>query len=144
MKKFEFDFYKELELPTPVLCGLVQKVTAPKGKRTMNESIHQYSYELHTDLVNIYDFEETPYEPGLYWVMDVYKHKSVLRWNHYLIIIEDDGTVYAVGEYLNCHDTTWIKKAVKVVNAYFEGEELDPIGITQCKTDKPTKKHFKA
>lgn len=138
--KFEFDFYKELKLPRPVLCGLVNKVTKPKGKRTMDESIGQYYYELYNDLIQVYNEEEAYFEPGLYWVMDIYKYKLDLHWNHYLIIMEDDGSVYVVAEFLDCHDSTWIKKAVKTVNAYFDGEGLEPIKVTKCKTDKPVKK----
>lgn len=140
--KFEFDFYKELKLPRPVLCGLVNKITQPKGKRVLDESIGQYSYGLHNNLIQVYNNEEACFEPGLYWVMDIYKYRHELHWNHYLIIMEDDGSVYVVAEFLDCNDSTWIKKAVKTVNAYFDGKNLDPIGITQCAVDKPTKKLF--
>lgn len=142
MNRFEFDFYKELKLPRPVTCGLVNKVTKPKGKRTFNEDINDYYYELNHDLIQVYDHGdgEVALEPGLYWVMDIYKHKHEMHWNHYLIILEGDGSVYPVAEYLDCHNSKWVKKAVKITEAYFNKEELEPIELTHCKTDKPLKK----
>lgn len=146
MNKFEFDFYEELGLPRPVTCGLVSRVTKPKGRRTLVEGLTKgdepyYHYELHHDLIEVYGYtKDTAFIPGIYWVMDVYKHKHNMCWNHYLIILEDDGSVYPVAEYLNCHDSRWVKKAAKVTEAYFNGKELEPIELTHCKTDKPLKR----
>lgn len=141
MSRFEFDFYKELKLPRPVTCGLVSKITKAKGKRTFNEDINDYYYELHHDLVQVYNYgEEVALEPGLYWVMDIYKYKHEMYWNHYLIILENDGSVYPVAEYLNCHDSKWVKKAVKVTETYFNQEALEPVELTHCKVDKPLKR----
>lgn len=33
MNKLEIDFYKELRLPMPMTCGLVNKIISPKGIR---------------------------------------------------------------------------------------------------------------
>jgi len=56
--------------------------------------------------------------------------KGELKWNQYLFILEDDGDVYPIAEYLDQRDSSWVKSAIKLVKSYFEGNELDPIELT--------------
>lgn len=132
-EKLEIDFYKELKLPKPVKCGLVNKIISPKGVRRLNQ-YNQYEYRLKDELIQIYDGEPAQLDPGLYWAMDIYDRDG-LRWNHYLIIVEED-CFYPIAEFLNARDTAWIKQALPYIKAFFAGEEIDPIEITQYRTKK--------
>ena len=86
MNKLEIDFYKELGLPMPMTCGLVNKIISPKGIRKLNDR-DVYEYHLKDELIQIYDDKPTTVEPGLYWVMDIFKWKSEMTWNHYLVVL---------------------------------------------------------
>lgn len=144
--RYEFDFYKELNLPQPITCGLVQRVVSPKKVRTPEtdydyKGIEECHYQLDTELIEIYGYDKgVALAAGLYWVMDIFKQGQNLTWNHYLIILEDDGSVYPVAEYLNCHDSKWVKKGAKIVKAYFNGEDIPAINLTKYKTHKPIKR----
>ena len=127
--KYSIDFYKMFNL-VPPMCGLIDKVTSPKGIRRQEEDGY-ISYQLHSDLCCIYKGEATDLEPRLYWVLDVGLVKGTLNWNQYLFIIEDDGTVYPVGEYLDQKDSSWVKKAIGTVKKYFAKEPVDAIEITK-------------
>ena len=52
--ELEIDFYKELELPKKIICGLVEKILSPKGVRKLNE-YDRYEYSLKSELVQVYD-----------------------------------------------------------------------------------------
>lgn len=137
----EIDFYKEFELPTPT-CGLVSKITSPKGIRKLNEN-DRYEYHLKDELIQIYDGKPASVPAGIYWVMDIYKDREhTMRWNHYLIVVEEDS-FYAVAEFLNCEDSTWIRQALPYIKDYFEEFELEPIEITPYKPPKQSKKGWK-
>ena len=141
VEKLEIDFYKELNLP-PALCGLVNKIISPKGLRKLNDK-DRYEYRLKDELVQIYDGKPASVEPGLYWVMDIYKDReSNLIWNHYLVIVEED-CFYPVAEFLNCKDSTWIKAALPYIKGYFEKFDLEPIELTEYKAPKQRKTSWK-
>lgn len=140
---FEVDFYKEFGLPMPVLCGLVNKITSPKGIRTKNEETGNYHYQLHSDLKQIY--EEgicAEVDEGLYWVMDVYKSRGSLVWNHYLFVMESDGMVYPIAEFLDYSDSSWIKEAINIIKDCFNGDTFEPIELTQCRADVPQRQNI--
>lgn len=140
-ERYEIDLYKELKLPETT-CGLVNKIISPKGKRRLNER-DEYEYHLNDELVQIYQGNSAVLEEGLYWAMDVFKNaKGQLQWNHYLIIIDDEG-FYPVYEFLDAHDTTWIVDAMPYIKRYFAGQELEPIAITKYKNPKPKTKWSK-
>lgn len=128
-QKYSIDFYKTYNLVPPT-CGLVNKVTSPKGLRKF-EAEGYTSYQLYSDLSDIYKGEPASLEPGIYWVLDICKVKEVLHWNHYLFVVDTDGFNYPVAEYLNQRDSAWVKEAIKLVKRYFAGEELDSTGITK-------------
>ena len=135
---FEIDFYTEFGLPMPVACGLVNKITSPKGIRTKNDKTGIYHYQLHTDLKQIYeDGRAASVDEGLYWVMDVYKLRGTMTWNHYLFVVESDGTTYPIAEFLDYTDSSWIKEAIEIIKDCFSGDEFEPIDITPCKADVP-------
>lgn len=131
MSKLEIDFYKELKLPSPITCGLVNKVMSPKGVRKLNEH-DRYEYRLKDELIQIYDDKPALVEPGLYWVMDIFKWNSSLQWNHYLVVVEEDS-FYPVAEFLDCKDSLWIKDALPYIKDYFAGFDLEPINLTRYK-----------
>ena len=141
MSKLEIDFYKELKLPSPITCGLVNKVIEPKGIRKLNEH-DRYEYRLKDELVQIYDDKPALVEPGLYWVMDIFKWNSSLQWNHYLIVVEEDS-FYPVAEFLDCKDSTWIKDAMPYIKDYFAGFDLEPINPTRYKRKPQSKSGWK-
>lgn len=141
IEKFEFDFYEEFKLPRPVLCGLVHKITSPKGIRQLNEETQQYHYHLHNDLIQIYKKDETALvDAGIYWIMDVYKSPTGQQWNHYLFIVEPDGVIYPVAEFLHCNDSTWIKRALPYIKDFYTDEPLPPIKLTKYRADNTPKK----
>ena len=126
--KLEIDFFKELELPSPVLTGLVDLIESPKGVRKQEPS-GRYSYALKDKLVQLYDGKPAIVTPGIYRVMVIFRRKGDLQWNHYLVVVEED-CFYPVAEFCECHDSLWIKGAIHIIKRYFAGEELDPISLT--------------
>lgn len=136
-ERLEIDFYKELELPQPMICGLVNKVISPKGTRKATES-GRYEYHLKDELIQIYEGKPALVVPGIYWVMSIYKVGDGQKWNHYLVVVEDD-CFYPVAEFLEATDSTWIKKALPYIKDYFEGFDLMPIDITPYKPPKKKK-----
>lgn len=134
-EKVEIDFYKEMKLPNPT-CGLVNKVLSSKGIRKLNEQ-DRYEYGLKDELIQVYDGEPASVESGIYWVMDIYKTLMGLKWNHYLFVIDvDNDEFYPVAEFLDCNDSTWIKKAIPYLKKYFSGGDMEPIRLTKCKAIK--------
>lgn len=137
MSRLEIDFYEELEMPKPIVCGLVNKILSPKGIRKLNKN-DLYEYHLKSELTQVYDGKAANVDKGIYWVMDIYRRVNELKWNHYLVIVEDD-CFYPIAEFLDCHDSTWIKDAIPYIKAYFAGDEQDPIDITPYKPPKQRK-----
>lgn len=112
------DLFKKFKLTNPIVCGLVLKVTSPKGIREFREETQMYHYNLHTELKQIYEGTEADLEPGLYWVVNVAKTKQLgLHWNHYLFIIDEEITL--VEKYLNQKSSDWIVDALPTVKGYF-------------------------
>lgn len=138
-ERYEIDFYKELKLPQTV-CGLVNKVLSPKGKRRINER-GEYEYHLNDELIQVYQGEgAAEVTEGLYWVMDVFKNnEGKLQWNHYLVVV-DEESFYPIYEYTGAVDTTWIPDALPYIKRYFAKEELEPIVLTKYKIPKPKTK----
>lgn len=138
---FEIDFYKELKMAPPV-CGLVHKITSPKGIRRLNKQ-DRYEYHLKEDLIQIYDNKPAEVDAGIYWIMNIYKDiESNLKWNHYLIIVDDEA-YYPIAEFLDCKDSTWIKSALPYIKDYFNGFDLEPINITRYRPPKQNKTGWK-
>lgn len=137
IERLEIDFYKELKLPQPMTCGLVNKIVSPKGIRKLNEH-DRYEYRLRDELIQIYDDKPALVEPGIYWVMDIFKIGNSLKWNHYLVVVEED-CFYPVAEFLEVTDSTWIKDAIPYIKDYFSGEELDVIDITPYRAPSKSK-----
>lgn len=139
MNQLSVDFYKKFRLPQPHV-GLVNKITSPKGIRC-KESESYTSYQLHSDLCDVYAGNECTVKPGLYWVLDISKDNSTmqLQWYHYIFVV-DDEKVYPVAEYLDQSDSWWITQAIpKVIKPYFQNQELPPIKLTLIKMPKPIK-----
>lgn len=136
-ERLEIDFYKELKLPQPMTCGLVNKILSSKGIRKLNER-NQYEYRLKDELIQIYEDKPALVEPGIYWVMDIFKIGNELKWNHYLIVVESD-CFYPVAEFREVVDSTWIKDAIPYIKDYFAGIELEPIEITLYRAPKQRK-----
>lgn len=137
-EKLEIDFFKELKLPQPIVCGLVNKVISPKGIRQLDET-GRYKYHLKDEIVQVYDGKPAFVNTGIFWIMDIYKKGGELKWNHYLVIVEDD-CFYPVAEFLEATDSTWIKSAIPFIKRYFEGAELDVIQTTRYKAPKQSKR----
>lgn len=138
---FEIDFYKELKLAPPI-CGLVHKVISPKGIRKLNKQ-DRYEYHLKEELIQIYDNKPAEVDTGIYWIMDICKDRDgSLKWNHYLVVVEDDG-YYPVAEFLNCQDSTWIKDALPYIKDYFNGFEIDPIEVEEYRSLEQNKTGWK-
>lgn len=137
VEKLEIDFYKDLRLPQPMTCGLVNKILSPKGIRKLNER-DEYEYHLKDELIQIYEDKPALVEPGIYWVMDIFKIGSQLKWNHYLVVVESDS-FYPVAEFCEVVDSTWIKDAMPYIKRYFAREELDPINITPYRATRQRK-----
>lgn len=129
--KYEVDFYKDFKLVPPV-CGIVSRVVKPKGIKKI-EPDGKTSYKLYSDSPIIYNNEKMALEPGLYWVLDVCKVKGAMTWNQYLFVLEEDGSMYAIAEYLNQGDSSWVVEAMKPVKKFFKGEVTEP--ITPSKID---------
>lgn len=141
MNEFEVDFYKEFKLKPPI-AGLVNKVTSPKGTRRLEET-GRYTYHIKEELVQVYDEKPCTVTPGLYWVMLITKDITTLyggpKWYHYLFIVDLDGDVYPIFEYLEAKDTSWVKEALPYIKKYFSEEHLDRIRLTPYKKPAKTK-----
>ena len=110
--------------------GFVARITEPKGIKTeVNGTIH---YEFKTDISGVKEEDGSiNVAPGIYEVCDVCKwNHETLQWNFYLVVVDSDGQAYPVAEYLDSPNTLWVKKAIKIVKAYFNGEELEEIELT--------------
>lgn len=118
----KIDVFKRLKLVRPVVCGLVMRITSPKGIRELNEITGLYHYNLHTDLKQIYSStspEATELSEGLYWVVDIAKTKNLgMNWNHYLLKITDND-IEILESYLDVNGTDWIPTALPTIKEYF-------------------------
>lgn len=111
----KIDPFKKFKLPHPVVCGLVMKITSPKGIREWNDTTQQYHYKLHTDDTHIYDNASMTLTDGLWWVVDIAKTKDLgLHWNHYLLNVAD-GNAEILESYLNVKGTDWIPQALPTI-----------------------------
>lgn len=131
-ERLEIDFFKELELPeSPNFTGLVDKILSPKGIRKTTETGRK-EYALNDTLIQVYDGKPVIVEEGIYRVMVIFNNPKTgaLQWNHYLVIVEED-CFYAVAEFLDCHDSLWVRDAIPYLKDYFSGETLEPIEVTQ-------------
>ena len=95
-------------------------------------------YHLKDELIQIYEGKPALVVPGIYWVMDIFKIGSGLKWNHYLVVVESDS-FYPVAEFCEVVDSTWIKDAIPYIKDYFAGFELEPIEITPYRAPKQRK-----
>lgn len=142
MSTYSIDIFKEFELEKPV-AGLVERISKPKG--IIKHGEYGDSYSLYTDdsRTTVYDGKEFDLIPGIYWVMDIFKHPKhdTCQWNHYLFIVENDGSVFPIAEYCDQHDSTWVKQAIPVIKRFFAGETFKPIEITYYlhRSDKRTR-----
>lgn len=134
MKRFKIDFYEDFPLATPVV-GLIEKIDGPKGTKKKEDNGYM-TYKFQAKDFWIYKEKPLALESGLYHVLDVCSVNTECCWNNYLFIIDTDGTVYPVGEYLDCPDTHWVKKAFPLVKSYFAEEELDAIELTDFRPKK--------
>ena len=131
--QYKIDFFKTFELEQPT-AGLVQKVTSHKGiKRTAEDG--SVTYALHTDLKAVYEGKASILDAGVYLVTDVYIDYSngvvgTPHWNHYLFIIEEDGAVYPIKEFVDQTDSSWVKNAIKPLKRIFAGEKLPAAKLT--------------
>lgn len=135
--KYKLSFYKDFKL-VPPFCGLVSKVTKPRGKKTLDDDGF-IKYSLYSDDPRIYRKAPMMLEPGLYWVLDICKVKDNMWWNDYLFIIEENGNAYPVGEWLNQNDSSWVIQALPVVKKFFNKEKLEAINLTTIDYKKPKK-----
>lgn len=114
----KIDVFKKFKLVKPVVCGLVMRITSPKGIREWNEATQQYHYNLHTDLKQIYDGTPVELATGLYWVVDIAKTKDLgIHWNHYLLNVAEDSAEL-VESYLDVKGTDWIPEALPTIKQY--------------------------
>lgn len=115
----KIDVFKKYRLAKHIVCGLVLKITSPKGVRTWNESTGLYHYNLHTDLKQVYDGQATELEDGLYWIVCIAKNKELgIHWNHYLLKVAK-GSTELVESYLDVKSTDWIPEALPAIKQYF-------------------------
>lgn len=136
--KYRIDFFKTFNLVPPV-CGLVNKVTSPKGVRRIEDDGYTH-YELHSDLISTYKGEALALESGLYHVVDIGSVQGRLNWNHYLFILDTEGYAYPIAEYLDQPNSSWIAQAIKLVKRYFQddpAEMQDPIQLTSIDYELP-------
>lgn len=132
-ERYEVDFFTMFKLPQPT-CGMICKIISDRGIRKV-ESDNIYSY-FFKDESELYHNKSSKLEPGIYHIMDICKLQEEMQWCHYLFIIDQDGSVYPVAEYLKQPDTRWVKKALPVVKDYFRGKNIDPIEITDLRPKK--------
>ena len=115
----KIDVFKKFRLPRPIVCGMVLEITSPKGIRTLNEDTGLYHYNLHTDLKQLYEGDPIELKDGLYWIVDIAKHKTDgLQWNHFLMEIYDDDADI-LESYQNVNSTDWIPEALPTIKQYF-------------------------
>lgn len=133
---FQIDLFQKFELEEPI-SGLIFRITDKKGIRIpIKDSDEGFSYSLRTELTQIYNGEACELIPGIYTVLDICKPDGYPIWNHYLFIVEEDGTVYPVGEYLDRTDSVWVKEALQVVKKFFNGEDVKKLRLTRYEKDK--------
>lgn len=137
MKKVRIDFYKEFPLATPVV-GLVEKIESPKGLKKQEDN-GQTSYSFKCGDFWVYKNEPLELTEGIYKVLDICNIDREPTWNNYIFIIDSDGDVFPLGEFLNCPDTRWVKKALPLVKSYFAGDGLDSIELTNLRPKKEKK-----
>ena len=118
----KIDLFKKFKLPKPVLCGLVMKVTSPKGIREFREETGKYHYNLHTDLKQIYEGQAQDLTEGLYWVVNICKRKDEgPKWNHYLFYVDKEVTL--LQSFLDQKTSDWIVDAMPVIKSSFRQTE---------------------
>lgn len=138
------NFKKELGFDH-TMGGFIARIESPKAKRIEREDRDgldaQYHYEFKTDPSQvILPEKESSITEGLYEVVDICKwNYNRLQWNVYIVVVDSDS-VYPVAEYLDSPHTQWVKDARKIVQAYFNNEELDIIELTQRPKPKVNKK----
>lgn len=132
MRKYDIDFFKKFKLETPVV-GLIMKVVSPRGlRRPDSDEPDGYAYRLTAEFPLVYnEGEATSVEPGIYHILDVCKPEEKLLWNHYLFIVEDDGTAYPIWELLEQKNTQWVKEALPIIKKVFANKPMDRIKITR-------------
>lgn len=109
------DPFKKFKLPKPIVCGLVMRITSPKGVREWNDSTQQYHYRLHTDNTHIYEGGAIDLTDGLWWVVDIAKIKDLgMTWNHYLLKVDGDNAEI-LESYVNVKGTDWIPEALPTI-----------------------------
>ena len=135
--KFKINPYTKFSLVTPVV-GLVEKIASPRGIRKQEES-GRYTYKFTSEEFWVYNDKSLELEPGIYKILDICQQSTGSHWNNYLFIIDDDGSMYPIAEYLNCPDTLWVKNALPLVKKYFAGEEIDSIKLTDLTSKKQKK-----
>ena len=115
----KIDVSKKFKFPKPVVCGLVMRITSPKGMREWQEATQRYHYRLHTDNTQIYMGAPVEMTDGLWWVVDIAKTKDLgLHWNHYLIEVQGKD-IQVVEQYLNVKSSDWIPEALPTIKSYF-------------------------
>ena len=121
----KLDPFKKFKLTKLTVCGLVMKITSPKGIRTWNEETQLYHYNLHTDLKQVYshtDAKQVELEPGLYWIVNIAKNKELgIHWNHYILKVTDNDAEL-LESYLNENSTDWIPTALPTIKEYFAAQ----------------------
>lgn len=116
----KIDVFKTFKLPKKTICGLVHRITSPKGIRTLNETTGLYHYNLHTTLKQIYEGDPAELEDGLYWIVDISKDReNSLHWNHYIMEV-CDGEADILESYKSVNGTDWIPKALPTIKQYFD------------------------
>lgn len=130
--KYTINFLKQFDLTEPISKTLlVEKITKSKGIR--REEKYGYSYKLHTDPHTLYlsENDEVTVEPGIYWVLNLCKRKDDICWDHYIFVVEDDGTTVPIGEFLAQHDTMWVKESLPIIKKAMLTGEYSPIELTR-------------
>lgn len=137
-EKYAIDFFKAFKLKKPT-CGLVERIVSPKGNRRETSEGYEYSFKTDTSISSVYKHEPMLLYPGIYRVVDITPIDEKMTWNGYLFVVENDGTVYPVAEYVNYRNTSWVKKSIPLLKKYFEGKSLEEIEITKLKNSSPHK-----
>ena len=135
-KRVSVNFKETLKLDHNI-GGYVARITSPKGVKRVTDEGSEH-YEFHTDSAGIPDGDVYNTSPGIYQVIDICKwnRDQKLQWNIYLVVVYEDGSAVPVAEYLDNPHTQWVKKAIKLVKAYFNDEELPEIELTPQPTHK--------
>lgn len=136
MTHYDIDFFKEFSLKKPI-SGIVERIVDAKGFRHKEEWGYSYQFNTDSSVSCVYKGEAMSCIPGLYKVLDIcYIQDHICErmiWNNYLFVLEEDGTVYPVAEFIDDKDSSWVKKAMPVVKSYFNGEEIEPIELSKFK-----------